>query len=473
MQIIKAHLYRLVLLVFILAINNFVSAQQMAKKDVVTDFDFFNEAVINAHGANYHYNLAVNLDSVLKDIDRIETDSLLITEFRYLIGRAFNEIGCVHTSVSEFPLEVKLPEERFFPLPVLLVNENLHIDNHKSKKTKGFIGQKIETINGYSSVYIVERLLNYLGGDGRGDHDSYAEEIGSLYAPKLISFYLNYPSEFEIKTSLGSFKVDAVEKPSYRYRSIIPMQKQEKILKGERAYYVKRDNIPVLRIDKFKKEDIKFWTKVFEELQVENPPFFVIDLRGNTGGNRKSGAELMRFLTGEKFGYSILQPKLKPKPYLNQQGKRYYRFSKLKYNFGKFTRKNKTELGTSFQFDFKPHKSTYKGQIIVLMDGLTASTSSMLTTWLDKHSNAHFIGRTAGGGYNGNNGGVFPRITLPCSKTVIRFPSYRIVLDDDSKKECGQIPDTKVKYSVDDWLNNIDRDWEAVLGFIKSAQKGN
>ncbi len=471
MRIIKTYLYRQALLVFILGINNFVCAQQIAKKDVITDFEFFNEAVINAHGANYHYNLVVNLDSVLKDINSIETDSVSIADFRYFIGRAFNEIGCVHTSVSEFPLEANLPEEHFFPLPVLLVNEELYIDNHKSRETKGFIGQKIEEINGYPSAYLVERLLNYLGGDGRGYHDSYAEEIGSLYAPKLISFYLNHPSEFEIKTSSGIFKVAAAEKGTYRYRSIVSMQKQEKILEGERAYYVKRDNVPVLRIDKFKKEDIKFWPVVFEVLETESPPFFVIDLRGNTGGSRKAGAELMRFLTNEKFRYSILQPKHKPKPYLNKQGKRYYRFSKMKYNFGKFSRRNKTELGTSFQFDFSPHKSTYKGQIIVLMDGLTASTSSMLTTWLDKHSNAHFIGRTCGGGYNGNNGGVFPRITLPCSKTVIRFPSYRIVLDEDFKKEYGQNPDIEVKYSVDDWLNKIDRDWEAVLGFIKSAQK--
>ena len=42
---------------------------------------------------------------------------------------------------------------------------------------------------------------------------------------------------------------------NYRYRTIIPMQKQERILEREKAYYLKRDSIPVLRIEKFMKED--------------------------------------------------------------------------------------------------------------------------------------------------------------------------------------------------------------------------
>jgi C-terminal processing protease CtpA/Prc len=225
-----------------------------------------------------------------------------------------------------------------------------------------------------------------------------------------------------------------------------------------------------LRVYNFTKEDIEFWPKIMEVLNEENAPFFVLDLRGNGGGNRDAGSELMRFLSDDKFGYSILQPKGKPKPFLNKQGKRYYRFSKLKYNVGKFTHKKKTDLGKAFEFEFKPNETVYKGQIIVMTDGITASTSTMLTTWLDKHSNALFVGRKTGGGYNGNNGGVFPRITLPFSKTIIRFPSYRIVLDDDYKKEDGLMPDVEVVYSVEDYLQKRDKDWEAVLNLILTSK---
>lgn len=207
-----------------------------------------------------------------------------------------------------------------------------------------------------------------------------------------------------------------------------------------------------------------------EVLNKDNAPYLMIDLRGNAGGNRDSGSELIRYLANDNFSYSILQPKLKPKPYLNKQGKRYYRFSKLKYNVGKFTHKKSTELGKSYEFEFKPHDAVYNGQIIVMTDGITASTSTMLTTWLDKHSNALFVGRKTGGGYNGNNGGVFPRITLPYSKTIIGFPSYRLVLDDDYKKEDGLKPDVEVIYSVNDWLKKKDKDWEAVLNLIQTRK---
>ncbi|NOQ74194.1 MAG: hypothetical protein GQ574_19455 [Crocinitomix sp.] len=468
MKYLNKYLIRAVAFICLVASSNLMYAQKISKKDAITDFEFLNEAVVNAHGANYHSNLSVNIDSLLGTVRALKSDSISIPDFRYYLGVALSEIGCLHTSVKEFPLDVELPKERFFPIPVLLVDQSLYIDNHKSKTTQKYVGQKIEKINSHSSVHIVDRLLNYLGGDGRGSQDSYAEEIASLYAPKLISYYLNQPSKFKIKTSLGTFTVSSSNKANYRYRTIVSMQKQERILEAERAFYQKRDNIPVLRIEKFKKKDPKFWDLVFEELFTENPPFFVIDLRGNTGGNREAGAALMQYLTNENFGYAILQPKRKPKPYLNKQGKRYYRFSKLKYNVGEFSHKNNTELGNSFRFNFKPNKSTYKGQLIVLTDGFTASTSTMLTTWLDKHSNAIFIGRTSGGGYNGNNGGVFPKITLPCSKTMLRFPLYRIVLDDDYKKENGLKPDIEVDYSVNDWLEKKDRDWEAVLDFIQA-----
>lgn len=473
MQRSNSHLVIFGLIILLAVVNGSANAQSISKKEAITDFYFLNEAVIHGHGANYNPKISVNINGTLKDVLALKSDSISIPEFRYFLGRALCEIGCLHTSIKKIPLDSQMNKPVYFPIPVLLVEKALYIDHFESEENEKYIGQRIQEINGLPSAFFVERLLHYLSGDGRGSDDSYETQIAMLYAPKLISYYLDYPVKFKIKTAIGSFTLDASQKANYRYRSIIPMQKQDKVLEGSRAYYFKRDSLPLLRIEKFVKEDIEFWPKIMTILSEENAPCFVVDLRGNGGGNRDAGSELMRFLTNDNFSYSILQPKLKPKPYLNGQGKRYYRFSKLKYNVGRFTHKNSTELGKSFRYTFKPQAANYKGQIIVMIDGMTASTSTMLTTWLDKYSNAIFVGRRTGGGYNGNNGGVFPRITLPCSKTIIRFPAYRLVLDDDYRKENGLKPDFEVNYSVEDWLGKKDKDWEAVLKVVKGVNNPN
>jgi len=221
----KTYLNLICLITVLLTFVGTTYAQNISKNDVLTDFEFLNNAVVHAHGANYHPKISVNINAVLKDISSLKSDSISIPDFRYYIGRALSEIGCLHTSVKAFPLDSKMNKPTYFPVPLLIVNDELYIDKFKAEKKGKYTGQKVEEINGYASAYFVDRLMHYLSGDGRGEDDSFAKEIGMIYAPKLISYYLDYPSQFKIKTGIGSFSIDASEKADYRYRSLILMKK--------------------------------------------------------------------------------------------------------------------------------------------------------------------------------------------------------------------------------------------------------
>lgn len=445
-----------------------VFGQNIALKDAVVDFLFLNDAVKNAHGSNYDPSNVVDISTTLSELNKLKTGSISSIDFRYYLGKAITEIGCLHTSVKVFPLADEMREKSYFPLHVIFHQNKLVLDRQKKSNFNTYKGQYIQSINGKSTVWFAERLMHYLAGDGADGGVEYRQEIGNLYAPYLLSFYLNYPDTFYVKTDIEEFKCASSKKGSYRYRTIMQVNKVPKTLEGEQAFYAIRNGIPVLGVSKFMKGDQKFWPIVFDTINKLNPPVLVVDLRGNGGGNRDAGVELMRFLSPEPFSYSILQPRQKPKKYLNKEGKRFYNFSKFKYNTGQFYRASKTELGKSFDYSYNPQKNYFKGQIIVLTDGFTASTSTMLTAWLKMHTKSIFIGRRAGGGYNGNNGGAFPRITLPKSKTILRFPSYRLVLDENSTQTDGIIPDIVVRYSIQDLLKEKDKDWEAVLLWCKS-----
>ncbi|RZK33871.1 MAG: hypothetical protein EOO61_14550 [Hymenobacter sp.] len=90
----------------------------------------------------------------------------------------------------------------------------------------------------------------------------------------------------------------------------------------------------------------------------------------------------------------------------------------------------------------------------------------MVTSWVKQYTTAIFIGSQAGGGYNGNNGGSFPLLTLPYSKMQLRFPVYRLILDETSSQRHGLVPDYLVDYTIEDVLANQDKEIEFVLARI-------
>ena len=89
----------------------------------------------------------------------------------------------------------------------------------------------------------------------------------------------------------------------------------------------------------------------------------------------------------------------------------------------------------------------------------------MVTSWLKQHTKATFIGQQSGGGYNGNNGGSFPTLTLPNSKYQITFPAYRLILDKTSDQNEGIVPDLQIEP-----INGIDHPLNKTINLIQSKQ---
>lgn len=222
----------------------------------------------------------------------------------------------------------------------------------------------------------------------------------------------------------------------------------------------------MLSLQSFSRSDVSFINQAFVAIHKAGLTNLILDLRGNTGGNRSGSVALTKHVVHHSFSYSILQPRLKPGPYLNLTGRFYLLLSRLKYHVGHLFKRHSTESGTEFSYRYQPVKEPFKGQLYVLTDGFTASAATMVTSWIRQHTTAVFIGSQAAGGYNGNNGGSFPLITLPYSKMQLRFPIYRLILDKKSIQRSGLVPDHEVVYSIQDVLANRDKEIEFVLSRI-------
>ncbi|MFM9948684.1 MAG: S41 family peptidase [Saprospiraceae bacterium] len=415
--------------IYILLTSGFISAQKIAKTNAIEDLVFLNDAVTNGHPVNYDSTKSkVTLSEVVQKLKNIDKDSFELTEFRLLLNEAIYKIGCVHTRISNETIKTSTTQKKYFPLILTLRNGKL----------ADTLNNEIFSINGISSQILISDIEHFYASDGITN--ALSTQVFYKNNSLLISKYFNFPNEYVVNSGNQTFALKASKELP---KSEVPFANNENsiIFKNANNQFYTTDNIPILKIGSFYKNDKSLFQKSFDYLKKTNSACLIIDLRGNLGGNRKSTIFLTKHLVHNSFSYSILQPKLNTKKYLDRKGKFFIFLSKLKYNVGNIFKGSRTELGREFAYNFKPLSNNFNGQIFVLTDGYTASASTMVTSWLKQHTKAKFIGQQSGGGYNGNNGGSFPTITLPNSKYQITFPAYRLILDRNSTQNEGIIPD--------------------------------
>lgn len=443
----------MILLAFCYPGNTF--GQQRAKSDLLRDLNYLNEAVINGHPVNYDPTFHTDLNELVHEASKISADS--ITTFQYIlwIEKAIYHIGCVHTGISKNPLNTLTTTPTYIPLSAAIIRDQLIITNCADSSQ---IGRRILAINQEPATSFIQTFAFYKASDG--GTNAFSQTYFHFASSRLISWKLGNPESFTIQTDQGTFTQQASKTFFFKEKASIP--EKTELIKGA-SYFYYLGATPVLKLASFQKGDEKFIRQVFASISAHQDRYLILDLRQNTGGNRHTAVELTRYLVDSSFSYSVLEPHLKTKKYLNGKGRFYLSLSRLKYNIGNVFKGHKTDLGRNFVYRYKPAKTNrFHGKIYVLTDGFTASSSTIVMTWLKRYTDAVFIGSQASGGYNGNNGGSYPILTLPASLIEIRFPAYRIVLDPASSKRDGIIPD----FITEGQLPGMDYDIQEALRLI-------
>jgi len=433
---------RAFLLAAVLLLAHEACAHSLSKQGLLEDLRYMNEAVINGHPVNYDPATEIDILPVIKMAEQLGNSNLSPDEYSQWIRRGIYHIGCIHTSIAKNPLIESGDPNSFIPLTALVSQDGLIITSCLECDA---IGQVVESINGVDSIDLVEPYREFRASDGATD--AFSAAYFHYASSSLIASQLDYPETFTVETAVGDFTTSAVDEP---LRPRLETRSEFVLLSNQSNQLVEVAGTPVLRVSDFQRSDRRFFKAVFEKIDQLNASKLVIDLRQNTGGDRRSAVELTRYLVDSEFAYAILQPRLNTYRYLNGRGKFYFLLSRLKYNVGGFYRSRKSDLGREFRYTYRPAgKHRFSGRLLVVTDGLTASAATMVTSWLKQHADAIFVGSQAGGGYNGNNGGTFPLVTLPHSQVQIRFPGYRVVLDRESTYRAGVVPDVSVSATAE------------------------
>jgi C-terminal processing protease CtpA/Prc len=118
----------------------------------------------------------------------------------------------------------------------------------------------------------------------------------------------------------------------------------------------------------------------------------------------------------------------------------------------------------------KPNIKNFKGDLYILISGLTFSGGSEFAALAKNYTHAKFIGEETGGGYYGNSSGSFLSFTLPNSAVTGRIPLCKFVIEpkaDSIPFGRGVLPDYEVQPAIKEYLAGYDSEMEYVKTLIR------
>jgi hypothetical protein len=451
------------------------------------DFDILKNAFIETR-VGLWYNTYNQYDSLCAIQKSKIKDQMTSLDFYRIVAPvvAYTKEGHSAISVSDEASSFIKQNYTYFPFVVKILEGKAYIIHDVgSLKTKGMM---ISKINGKSIDKILQSFYDLEPADGFN--------ITSKYHWVENSFSKYYARLYPQVTFFDIELINPTTKKAIQYKNILPIsfkafQPLIKQVTDETPNYGYKENstfsidannsIAFLTINSFSLDSYKerrkgfkaFLEKTFNTISEQKIKNLVIDIRKNEGGEQGMEDHLLSYLISKEyikykyveipsFTYSFLQYsdyKNKPKELNDDLKEDFYQS-----NDGRFLNMKGHYEGDSAK------ANSFKGNIYILISGLTFSGGSEFAALAKNYTNAKFIGEETGGGYYGNTSGTFIRYTLPNTQLTGRIPLCKFVPQEKENTipfGHGIIPDYYVQPSIDDFLDGHDTEMEFVKKMIE------
>lgn len=471
---------------------SFLHAQQdesyyLSREQLEEDVQFLEDLIFDAHLA-LHYVCDTNkLRTDFTQVKEMLRDSMQASELYAMLAPVFYQIQDVHCALN-LPLssnDYYLSGSLYLPLTVIMQDTSMYISSNYQNKLPA--AGRILSINNYPTDSIMKVLKKASASDGNNDHTR--EKFASLFFPNLFPLFFNVDS---INNIVYVYESDTIEKEieglSRRNHLVnswfLDQFPEEK--KIFRFGYSKDLNTAYMKIGSFIGGTIgeynRFLRHSFAYIHSYNADCLILDLRDNPGGYSNRGKLLTRYLMPDKFTYihNIIS---KSSDIVRNEMLRHSTFQVeiMKFIYRTFSnkplrtiwKKPNGYVDTTEQKMVKPMPPRLcfdKKLLIVMMNGLSASTSGLVFNTLRKRPNTVFLGQPAACTIDGTfgqpvefqlpNSGINGQISILRFNQVQGTPSMQPI-----------IPDIEVKQNIEDFLKGSDTQLQYVIDFIKSKQK--
>ncbi|MBU1144586.1 MAG: hypothetical protein KJ971_01845 [Firmicutes bacterium] len=368
----------------------------------------------------------VEMESIIISQREKLVDSMNEIEFLRVLAPVVASINCAHSSInlSSTTYETIHDSGKFFALDVKIINDEIVvIDN--SFETTVSVGSIIESINGILSSEIITRLKNSIPSDGQNETTKYSR----INEDFRTSFYLYIDASdshiLEYKESdsdlIKIIKIDALTIQEIyqenRYGNWVPYE----------AEY--GDAYAILDMNSFQPFDEysitlynSFIDNFFLTVESEGIQNIILDVRDNGGGDPMITSHLFNYLAKEEQAY------------FSQDVPNYY-----------------SGLKNIIPF-LEPH---FEGNLFVIMNGESGSSSGHLLALLKYQEVGVFIGEESGASYVVSDSTIGHAL----NNTKLNFRLSQQIWDvvvSGLTVGRGIMPDYEYNLSLSDYLSDED-----------------
>lgn len=444
----------------------------LTTKSAIEDIMILKTSLYEIHPSIFRYTSKDEFDRQFDMIVNSISDSLTLHEFTGLVTPVISMIRCGHT----YPLIPYIDSStKAIPLDIKIIDNKIYVIKNLSGKEMPQPGTELLKINDLSSSELLEILRHKEVADGyvTTTKDRKIERFFKWY----YASYVGQPDSFKIYFNRRSN--NAADSMRLVSMTDIQIEKNRGIVKQVNPIDFRIDTerkIAILRMNSFMANQIKKRNKqnlkkivsnAFKDIKTQGIDNLVIDIRDNTGGMAFVPPFLYTYLATEDFKFK--------EQLVFKHG---YRFNHQEYlNRSKFNdwvnrklmrKVNDTTyvwtLHNNTRKTYRVKKNSFKGQVYVLVNGMTASGATEFATLVHHNKRGIFVGEESGGDYNGINGYDRTYLQLPNSKIGVLIAGYRSVMPWDESQYFGRgVP---VDYVIAPDINDLVKGKDTQLEFV-------
>lgn len=492
--------------------------QPIVKEYLYNEYEFYNEEQIGkltytdaqidedlavlkkivqyVHPNVYKFRDSVALQNDFKILETEMRNNPTLTNVYGAVSKFAAKIKCSHTFTNPWNQGGNMERANFYqhdkiPFTFNRIGKRLFIDKNASENTQLKKGLEIVSINNVQTSEVLTKLADYVTSDGNNYEKKlerlsvtgeekfsmfdifYSIEFGSSDAFKLILKDLNTNEEFETT-------VRATSKTNRTKTIIDRYGKLETSLKDGWNFEIINDNTARLSIKSFAVQRNEFdWKKyldnVFEQLNTKSVSNFIIDIRGNEGGQGVVGQYILERVIQKPFKVNAMQSSVRYLQIPSEFKKHIKTWDEFPYDFsGKTVSEKDSRYFLKQKYSvpetiIKPQKSGFKGKVYLITDASNSSATHIMATYAKQIENITIVGQETGGNQMGTNGSFMFFLRLPNTKVELDIPVIsQYIPTGKTPIDGGVKPHIEIEKNVQDFMNDIDTELETILTLIKT-----
>jgi len=447
------------------------------------DFSILRGALEDFHAGLYRYTPKNEMDSIFDSVYlSLNTKMDELSYFRKLASIISN-IHCDHLWILPSDSTTKIIwQGTFLPLEVKMIEGRAYcFQNFSDDSLVLKPGYQILKINGITIDSLIEFSNSKLPGDGFIE----TEKIRELerHFLDVYAFHIGQPDRYRIeyldedkilcKTDIKALSYKDIKNKKKSYESITSKGNLRLKFLDSLTAILKVKGFGDWKLDKKKVKFEKELKKTFFKIDSSKITNLIIDVRDNDGGDDDLGLNLFSYFHDKPIvEFNRMEFRMKKSKYFRYSDMSGFKFWLLTSVLNKTKKINDSTFIVKSEKTLKPYgpsRPQFDGDIYILINGRSSSTTSDFVALMKSYDKAIFIGEETGGGYYGNTSAVEIEVTLPNTKIKVWTPTvcYTTNVKPIAEFGRGTIPDYEVQPSIQDEINDIDTELNFTLKIIK------